>query len=133
MEQEHTGSTPDVLLVGYGTGSRRITGAFKDRGVRFIVFEKDSHVAAEARAEGHAVVEGDASDSAILRAAAVEGVDLVAITIDQRNEEIARAVRTQRPKGVILTTLPAGFAESEDSTTRMIGRMTRILDYVTRS
>ena len=49
-----------------------------------------------------------------------------------RNEEIARAVRSRRPKGVILTTLPAGFAQSEDSTTRMIGRMTRILDYATR-
>ena len=132
MEQEHTVSPADVLLVGYGTGSRRITGAFKARGVRFIVVEKDSQVAAEARADGHAVIEGDASDSTTLGAAAVEVVDLVAITTEQRNEEIARAVRSRRPTGVILTTLPAGFAESEDSTTRMIGRMTRILDYATR-
>ena len=129
MEQEQSASAQDVLLVGYGSDSRRITNAFADRPVRFIVVEKDRKVAAEARAEGHSVVEGDASDWSILREARVEGVEVVAVTPAPLDEAIVMAIRRSRPVGVILTHLSHGYTDREtDATTRMISRMKSLLD-----
>jgi Trk K+ transport system NAD-binding subunit len=129
VERENATSVQDVLLVGYGSESRRIVSALADR-ARFIIVERNQAVAAQARKAGHAVIEGDASDVRTLRAARVEAVELVAITANPLDEAIVRAIRRRRPEGVILTQLSPGYDnESTDGTARMISRMSRILDF----
>jgi voltage-gated potassium channel Kch len=129
MQQEKPTSGLDVLLVGFGTGSRRITEAFADRQVRFVVVEKDRAMASQARAEGHAVIEGDATEPDILRKARVDGVDLVAIPTEQLDEAVVKAIRRSRPVGLILTNLSLGFSDPEpDVMARMIGRMAKVID-----
>jgi len=128
--QEQVRAAQAVLLVGYGSRSRQITSTLADRGVRFVIVEKDRAVAEEARALGHTVVEGDATDTTVLSEAGVAAAEVVAITTGMTDETVVHAIRRKRPNGIILTNLSPGYAESElgDDAKRMSRRMMRLLE-----
>jgi voltage-gated potassium channel Kch len=141
MEKQRSAPSPDwsdssrgdrrIVFVGYGIEAERIGPALGNRAADIIVIESDAGQAARARTAGYRVVEGSATDAAVLRQAHVDQAEIVAMTSPDLDEAEVHAIRKVRTVGMILTNLPKGYGSPDHSDTAsvMMRRILKILDH----
>jgi len=66
-----------VLIVGGGKVGRQLADRLEDRGENVVLIERDQTVLERARQEGHNVVDGDGTDTEVLRSAGADNAKIV--------------------------------------------------------
>ncbi len=87
------------ILCGFGRVGREIAREFSARGVAFVIVESNPEPIARGQAEGHLVLEGDATSDAVLRQAGIERARglLAAADSDAGNTFIVLTAKALRP------------------------------------
>jgi len=88
-----------MVLVGYGRVGRMLAASLKARGAQLVVIEEDDGKIEAARAAGHEVIEGNATDKRVLLAAGVERASALLIAVPEGFEggAIAEKGRALKP------------------------------------
>lgn len=88
-----------VVLVGHGALGRRVADALDERGIAWVVAERNREIVEDLRRQGRAAVSGDASDEAVLIQAHIARAAMLVVTtsdpIDVRR--MAHAARLLNP------------------------------------
>jgi voltage-gated potassium channel len=74
--------TGHVIVCGYGTVGEKIVDVLSGHNVSFTLIESDSKKCERAEALGYNVVEGDATQSKVLKSAGIAEAKAVAIALD---------------------------------------------------
>lgn len=93
--QEGMESSARALVAGYGRVGHTVGTILKSSDIPFIAFDTSQSRVAEFRSQGHPIYYGDIGDAELLTAAGIEKVDLVVLTIDDRQAAL-RAVKLIR-------------------------------------
>jgi voltage-gated potassium channel Kch len=109
-----------IVFVGFGAEAERIGRALGNRASDVVVVESDAVRAARARVAGYRVVEGEVSDTEVLRRARVGQAEVVALTAPIVDERSVEAIRKVRTVGTILTNLPKGYADMDQPDASLI-------------
>ena len=102
------------VLCGYGRVGSTVARELVHEGVAFVVIDVNPASLERARADGHLVVEGDATDDATLRAAGIERARGLISTIDSdaQNVYVILSARSINPN--LLVVGRAGTPSAED-------------------
>jgi len=93
-----------VVVIGYGPVGQTLSRILKETGVQPVIVEMNIQTVQRLRAEGQAVVYGDATKREILHHAGIERADgLIIAASDLPSKEIVTAARELNPKVRILT------------------------------
>jgi len=106
------------ILCGYGRVGTEIAREFSERGVSFVVVESNPEAIARAQGSGHLMLEGDATNDAVLREAGIEHARglLAASDSDSGNTFIVLTAKALRPGLFVVSR--AGRTESESRMAR---------------
>lgn len=101
-ESAHT--RPRVVIAGYGRVGHTIGTILAQSQIPFVAFETNAALVAKWRHEGHPVYYGDVANPELLGNAALQGVDLVVLTIDDSPMAIKTAtlIRAHAPSMTII-------------------------------
>jgi voltage-gated potassium channel len=104
-----------AVLCGYGRVGSTVAGELVHKGVPFVVIDVNAPSLERARAEGHLVVEGDATDDATLRAAGIEHARGLIATIDSdaQNVYVILSARALNPGLLIVGRASTPSAEEK--------------------
>ncbi|MCM8595865.1 cation:proton antiporter [Accumulibacter sp.] len=97
-------SEPRVVIGGYGRVGHAVGTILASCGIRYLAFETDAQLVARWRSEGHPVFYGDIGDPGLLGSASLQNVDLVVLTIDDRQAAVRAAtlIRSRLPEVTIV-------------------------------
>ena len=74
--------TDHVIICGYGTLGEKVVDVLAGHNINFVIIEIDPKKAERAKALGYSVIEGDATQSKVLKSAGVATAKAVAVAID---------------------------------------------------
>lgn len=116
------------ILCGYGRVGREIAREFLAENVPFVVLDVNQHSLAEAKDEGHLVVEGNAADVEVLRTAGIERARglITATDSDADNVYVTLSARVLRPDLFIVA---RANQDDSDAKLRFAGANTAISPY----
>ena len=93
-----------AVVAGYGRVGHTVGTILGSSGISYVAFDMDAALVDKWRAEGHPVFYGDICDPGLLGSAALHGIDLVVLTIDDGAAAVRAAalIRSQAPQVTIV-------------------------------
>jgi voltage-gated potassium channel Kch len=88
-----------VIICGFGLSGRSCANVLLAKGISICVIEKNAETVDRCQKGGLQIIEGDASDAEVLRAAGIERATEVAVTIPQDDYtlSVVEAIRALNP------------------------------------
>jgi voltage-gated potassium channel len=88
-----------VIICGFGLSGRSCANVLLAKGISICVIEKNTETVARCQKGGLQIIEGDASDPEVLRAAGIERATEIAVTIPQDDFtlSVVEAIRALNP------------------------------------
>ncbi|MBL8260565.1 MAG: cation:proton antiporter [Candidatus Competibacteraceae bacterium] len=101
---EGTEASARALVAGYGRVGHVVGTILAGSGVPYIAFDLDPARVDEFHHLGHPVYYGDVTDADLLTAARIENIDLVVMTLDDRDAALRaiRLIRSMAPRAIIV-------------------------------
>lgn len=101
---EGTAARTRALVAGYGRVGHAVGAILASSGVPYIAFDMEPNRVDEFRRQGHPVYYGDVTNVDLLVAAQIEKIDLVVMTLDDREAalRITRLIRDLAPRTIIV-------------------------------
>ena len=95
---------PRVVIAGYGRVGHTIGTILGEREIPFVAFESNADIVAKWHQDGHPVFYGDVANPDLFSNAALQGVDLVVLTIDDGPMAVRAAtlIRAHAPSMTII-------------------------------
>lgn len=95
-----TSERPHVIIAGYGIGGRFVTECLRKSDIPFVLVEKNPQTVRTQAELGLSVIEGDITDSEVLRRAGIERASILALAISDEEASIraSAAAHAIRPE-----------------------------------
>jgi voltage-gated potassium channel len=101
------------IVAGFGRVGRQVVSEFKKRGVPYVVLEKRPGAVEKLIAEGHAYIEGDATDEDILRQAKIERAHTLISTLPDEAHNVYLTLTARDMAADLNIIARADFEEGE--------------------